>query len=107
MLLRMLRQFSAIVTQELAERYAAELAAQPGRLFFPKNVHELGDLEPEAPDGLSIAYVRMAIAKNKTLIAGGAAAAEVDSAVTMLGFHVAQQISRAVLLERRLLERLK
>jgi len=103
MLLQMLRQFAAIVAQELVERYAAELAAQPGRLFFPKNVHELGDLEPEAPDGLSTAYVRMAIAKNKTV----ATAADVDSAVTMLAFHVATQISRAVLLERRLLERLK
>ena len=103
MLLRTLRQFAAVIAQELAERYAAELAAQPGRLFFPKNVHELGDLEPEAPDGLSMAYVRIAIAKNKAL----AAAAEVDSAVTMLAFHVTQQISRAVVLERRLLERLK
>ena len=103
MALRMLRQFAAVVAKELAEQYSAELAVQPGRLFFPKRVHELDEREGEAPDGLSLAYIRLAAAKN----GARAATAEIDGAVNMLAFHISRQICRAAVLERRLLEKLK
>jgi hypothetical protein len=102
-MLRLLRQISAVVAKELTAHYPVETGAQPGRIFFPKHVHELGPLEGEAPNGLSIEYVRLALAKNRRL----SNSLSVDAPVTTLAVHVSEQIGQAVLLERRLLERLQ
>lgn len=103
MLLRVLRQFAAVLCKELDSQYFEEVASQPGRLFFPKRVHELESPELEAPDGLSVEYIRLAVAKNEAMWRG----TTVDSAVTTLAAHISQQIGRAMLLERHLVERLK
>jgi len=103
MLLRVLRQFAAVSDKELDSQYCGKVESQPGRLFFPKHVHELESVEPDAPDGLSVDYLRIAVARNESVWKGRI----VDSAVTTLAAHISQQISRAVLLERHLVERLK
>ena len=103
MVLSVLRQFAAVIARELAEQYAEEVEAQPGRLFFPKHVHELSGLEPEAPDGLSLEHIRIAVARNEAAWQD----ATVDTAVTTLAVHVSRQIGRAALLERQILEKLK
>ena len=101
--LRVLRQFAAIVCRELASDHAEEVGTQPGRLFFPKRVHDLGDRGIEAPDGLSIEYVRLAVVRNEAVWKDAA----VDSGVATLATHISQQIGQSVLLERRIVERLK
>jgi hypothetical protein len=103
MMLRLLRQFAAVICKELDDRYSAEVEAQPGRLLFPKRVHDLGSLEPATPDGLSLAYIRLAAAKNEVAWND----TKVEGAVPTLAFHVSQQIGRAALLERRLVEKLR
>src|SRR5437764_9748701 len=102
MLLPLLRQFAAIVARELAEHHAEDAAAQPGRLFFPKRVHQLAGREPDAPDGLSLEYLRLAVTRNTA--SGGNAAA--DTAVAALAARVSHEIGRAAVLERQLLDRL-
>ena len=100
MLLRLLRQAAAVLRRELGTQYRDELVAQPGRLLFPKRIHELGSIEPDAPDGLSLDHIRLAVARN-------AAAEEGEgSAVAALADHVTREIGEAVLLERRILARL-
>jgi hypothetical protein len=102
-LLSMLRQFAAVIARELGEKYADEVEAQPGRLLFPKHVHELTSLEPDAPDGLSREHIELAVARNEA----ARREATVDTAVETLAVHVSQQIGRAALLERQILEKLK
>jgi hypothetical protein len=103
MLLRLLRQFAAVICKELDGQYFDEVRLQPGRLFFPKRVHELASLEGEAPNGLTLEYIRLAVAKNEAVWKG----TPVDTAVTTLAAQVSQQICRAALIERQLIERLK
>jgi hypothetical protein len=103
MLLRLLRQVSAVIAKELAGPHAAEMAAQPGRILFPKRVHDLGGLEPDAPDSLDVAFVRMAAGRN----AAALKEVPVDTAVATLATHVTDEIGRAVLLERSIVELLK
>lgn len=103
MLLGLLRQVAAVLAKELAGPQAAEVAEQPGRALFPKRVHDLSVLDPDAPDSLDIAFVRMAAARNKAAWQE----ADVDTAVATLATHVTDEVGRAVLLERTIIERLK
>ena len=103
MLLRVLRQFAAVISRELSEQYSEDVATQPGRLLFPKHVHELDSGQQDAPDSLDIEYIRLAVARNETAWRD----ATVDTAVMTLGAQVSQQIGCAVFLERVILERLE
>jgi len=103
MLLSLLRQFSAVIAREIGEKYSREVEAQPGRLFFPKRVHELRDLEPDSPDGLSLEFIRLAVAKNEA----ASREATVDTAVATLAVNIVRQIGRAALLERQILAKLE
>lgn len=102
MLLRLLRQFAAVISKELGNGYFEEVASQPGRLFFPKHVHQLESAEPETPDGVSLDYIRLAVAKNEAVWKE----TTVDTAVVILASHISYEIGWAALLERHIAERL-
>ncbi|MGH9612356.1 MAG: hypothetical protein ACRD4P_04680 [Bryobacteraceae bacterium] len=101
-MLQVLRQVAALIAEELRLRHREAVRLQPGRLFCPKLVHELESLEADAPDGLSPAYLELAVARN------AAAWQDInsDSTVTILARQISQQLGRAALLERQLLEQL-
>jgi hypothetical protein len=68
-------------------------------VFFPKRIHELSSVDNEAPDGLSIDYLVLALHLNNAAKPGGT-----PDLLDVLLSTVQVQIGHARLLEARLIE---
>ena len=59
-----IRALAQHVAERLNDTGGSILQTQPGRLFFPKRIHELAAGEGDVPDGLSADYVALAARLN-------------------------------------------
>ena len=79
---------------------ASGVLAQPGELFFEKQLHRLDPEEADSPDSLSLAFAQIAAKKNETIWGR-----TVSTVVDCLSADVCREISQAVLLEKMLIAR--
>jgi hypothetical protein len=97
-----IRAFSRHLAEQLANTDLAALQAQPGRVFFPKRIHELGIGEGETPDGLSMNYLTLAAQLNRQAQSRKSG----SDLLALLLRAVEMEITRARLAEGRLLQAL-
>jgi hypothetical protein len=87
-------------SRDLAERIGAvSVQAQPGRMFFPKRIHEVGPAEGDVPDGLAADYITLAGRLNGRKSQVGA-----PDLLAVFLHAVEGEITRARATEARLLE---
>jgi hypothetical protein len=94
-----IRALSRILAERLNDADRNVLRSQPGRLFFPKHLHELSHLEGNAPDGFSADYVALAARCNSRASPGGT-----PDLLAVLLRTVEAAITRARIVEARLIE---
>jgi hypothetical protein len=94
-----IRAVARELSHRLNDRYEGALRAQPGRVLFPKRMHQLSSVDGEAPDGLSIDYVALALQLNNAAKPAGT-----QDLLDVLLRAVQAKIGCARLLEARLIE---
>ena len=94
-----IRALSRVLAEQLNDADGNVLRLQPGRLFFPKHLHELSHLEGNAPDGISADYVALAARCNSRASPGG-----MPDLLAVLLHTVQAEITRARIVEARLIE---
>ena len=94
-----IRALSRHLAERLDDAGGSVRATQPGRLFFPKRIHELSPVDGDAPDGLSAGYLALAARLN-----GAATPAGTQDLLAVLLRTVEAQITRARITEGCLIE---
>jgi len=94
-----IRALSRVLADQLNDADASVLRSQPGRLFFPKHIHELSQLEGNAPDGLGADYLALAARLNRRASPGGT-----PDLLAVLLHTVEAEITRARIVEAHLIE---
>jgi hypothetical protein len=97
-----IRALAHELATRLSEAHERTLRSQPGRIFFPKRIHELNLVDGEAPDGLSPDYLALAARLNGAMVPTGR-----QDLVDVFLHTVEVEITRARLLEARLIEALE
>lgn len=94
-----IRALSRHLAERLNDVDGSVRQAQPGRLFFPKRIHELRPAEGDAPDGLSTDYMELAGRLNSGMTVAGN-----PDLLAVLLQTVEAEITRARITEARLIE---
>ena len=100
---RSLRALGEELLCHLSGEERAQLGRDPGLLFFPKMIVELGSSESNVPAGASADYISLAVQKLMEKIDQGKTKRFGSGFLSLLGSEIQRELAEARILEQDLL----